>query len=473
MNFPIENMLNHPVLKQILDIIPDGILVLDINGRVIFWSNSMEKITGFNAATVINKPCRFLGFSTCFGVKGTGNIKKCEVFKGNSSGAIECFVRHKTGRDIPVIKNATPVKDDEGNIIGVIEAITDLTELETAKTKAKEAARRLQERHQLGKIIGKSSDMQTVFLGIQAAAASPASVMIQGESGTGKELVAGAIHYQSKASRKPFVIVNCSALSESLLESELFGHVKGSFTGATSDRIGRMEEADGGTLFLDEIGELSLHVQVKLLRVLQEKTIERIGESKKRKLNIRIITATHRDLYSLVKQGKFREDLYYRLKVFPIHLPPLRARKTDIPLLIKSFIDEQNCITRKQIRRLSPGAMQRLMDYDWPGNVRELKNAVEHAFVVCQTETISAGHLPLEIRDNEYRTNWVPPGSNGQVSEHPDVIKPARSMLTKEMLVSRLYDCNWNKSETARKLGVSRTAIWKRMKQWEIPLQKP
>ncbi len=473
MNLPIENMLEHPVLKQILDIIPDGIFVLDINGKVIFWSNSMEKITGLKAISVINKPCRFLEFSTCFGVKGEGNIKKCEVFKGNPSGPVECFARHKSGRDIPVIKNAIPVKDEEGKVIGVIEAITDLTELESAKTEIKEAALRLQERHKLGNIIGKSADMQTVFLAIQAAASSTASVMIQGESGTGKELVAGAIHYQSKASGKPFVTVNCSALSESLLESELFGHIKGSFTGAISDRIGRMEEADGGTLFLDEIGELNPHVQIKLLRVLQEKTIERIGESRKRQLNIRIITATHRDLYSLVRQGKFREDLYYRLKVFPIHIPPLRARKIDIPLLIKSFIDDQNCITGKQIRRLSPGAMQKLMDYDWPGNVRELKNAVEHAFVVCQTETISAGHLPVEIRDNEYRRNLVPTYFNDKITKQSDIFRPTRSMLTKEILLTRLADCHWNKSETARQLGVSRTAVWKRMKQWDIPLQKP
>ncbi len=261
MNVSFDTMLDHPVLKQLLDIIPDGIFALDINGRIIFWSNSMEQITGVSAREAMAQPCRSLGFSTCLGIRGPGDIKKCAAFHGNTCGAVECFVRHKTGRDVPVIKNAIPVKDSDNRVIGVIEAITDLSELEKAKIKMEEAARRLGERHQLDKIIGKSSEIQSVFTAILAAASSSSTVMIQGESGTGKELVAGAIHYQSRVAQGPFVIVNCSALPETLLESELFGHVKGAFTGAVADRMGRMEEADGGTLFLDEIGELSLQTQ--------------------------------------------------------------------------------------------------------------------------------------------------------------------------------------------------------------------
>ncbi len=416
------------------------------------------------------QPCRFLGFSTCLGIKGDGDIKRCAAFKGDPCGAVECFVRHKTGRDIPVIKNAIPVRDIANQVIGVIEAITDLSELETARTKVEEAARRLGERHQLDKIIGKSAEIQSVFTAILAAASSSSTVMIQGESGTGKELVAGAIHYQSPVAQGPFVIVNCSALPENLLESELFGHVKGAFTGALSDRIGRMEEADGGTLFLDEIGELTPLVQVKLLRVLQEKTIERIGESRKRQLDVRIITATHRDLYSLVRQGHFREDLYYRLKVFPIHIPPLRARKTDIPLLIKHFIDRQNLATGKQICRVAPSAMQNLLDYDWPGNVRELENAVEHAFVLCQSRTIALNHLPLEIREPGYRTTRSIPRNESRGSSVSG--EKGHPKLNRKDLINTLHDCNWNKAEAARRLGVSRTAVWKRMKQWEIPLER-
>ncbi|MCP4124710.1 MAG: sigma-54-dependent Fis family transcriptional regulator [Bacteroidetes bacterium] len=305
--------------------------------------------------------------------------------------------------------------------------------------------------------------MKSVFTAIRATAASNATILIHGESGTGKELVAGAIHYSSERSKKPFIIVNCSALSESLLESELFGHAKGAFTGASSDRIGRLEEADHGTIFLDEIGELSPLVQVKLLRVLQEKTIERLGESRTRRLDIRIITATHRELYTLVKEGKFREDLYYRLKVFPISVPPLRERKTDIPLLMRHFCDRLNTETGKNIQKVSPNAMQLLLDYGWPGNVRELENAVEHAFVLCTGRTIQPDHLPLEIRELKH---------SSPVTQYKIGVEAFRESqpLIRELLMARLHESGWNKAEAARRLGVSRTTVWKRMKQWEISL---
>jgi transcriptional regulator with GAF, ATPase, and Fis domain len=264
----------------------------------------------------------------------------------------------------------------------------------------------------------------------------------------------------------PFVAVSCSALSETLLESELFGHVKGAFTGAIRDRAGRFEEADGGTIFLDEIGEITPFIQVKLLRVLQEREIERVGESKRRKIDIRIIAATNRDLFSLVKKGNYREDLYYRLKVYPITIPPLRKRKEDIPLLAGHFIGAQNRKTGKKIEGLTQSSMGILMDYTWPGNVRELENAIEHAFVLCSGQYIDIFDLPVEIRQLAYRpglAEGTPPAKGNAI---PD------EKLSREILVEVLNECGWNKAEVGRRVGLSRTAIWKYMKKWDIPLRR-
>jgi len=307
--------------------------------------------------------------------------------------------------------------------------------------------------------------MQKVFSAIQAAASSDATILIQGESGTGKELVASAIHYNGDRSEKPLVTVTCSALSESLLESELFGHTRGAFTGAVRERIGRFEEAAGGTVFLDEIGEISPFIQVKLLRVLQEHEIERVGESKKRRIDIRIIAATNKDLYDLVRQGVFREDLYYRLKVFPIHVPPLRERREDIPLLAEHFIKQQNQKTGKSVRRISAAAMRLLMDHPWEGNVRELQNAIEHAFVLCSGEEIDLFDLPVEIRQMNY------PVGKRETLSFKDNHRGRRGRVTREKLTDLLDACDWNKAEVARRLGISRTAVWKYMKKWDVPLR--
>ncbi|NOR25515.1 MAG: PAS domain S-box protein, partial [Desulforhopalus sp.] len=324
MQLKTHEIWNRRFLSRIIDSMADGVFTMDSEGRISSWNPSMERISGYTAQEALGKSCAILHCSRCFGENCPADIQKCRIFEQEHVEVKECQLRHKDGYDVPVIKNASVVKDEEGKILGVVETVTDVSELNQARQRAEQAALRLGEIHRLDNLIGKSQAMRDVFTAIKAAADSNSTIIIQGESGTGKELVAGAIHFNSTRRDRPLVTVNCSALSESLLESELFGHAKGAYTGALRDRIGRFEETAGGTIFLDEIGELSSFIQVKLLRVLQEREIERVGESKKRKIDIRVITATHQDIYSLVREGRFREDLYYRLKVFPITIPPLR-----------------------------------------------------------------------------------------------------------------------------------------------------
>jgi PAS domain S-box-containing protein len=450
---------NNEFVRLLLESIGDGIFVLDTHGSIVAWNPAMEKITGYSLNQVKGQSCKILNFSHCFDKDCPTGMKDCGILKYGRVKPTECLLSHKNGHTLNVTKNARVIKNKQNKTIGIVEAVTDLTELQNTRLKMEEATRRLGELNHLGKIIAKSQVMQNVFTFIKASAASDTTILIQGESGTGKELVAGAIHSIGERRDRPLIIVNCSALSESLLESELFGHVKGAFTGANKDRIGRFEQADGGTIFLDEIGEITPYIQVKLLRVLQQKEIERVGESKKRKIDIRIITATNQDLKSMVDSGRFREDLYYRLKVFPIHLPPLKNRKEDIPLLTNHFIKTNNKRSQGKAKTIAKIALKALMDYTWPGNVRELANAIEHAFVLCSNPQIQLNDLPLEIRNPDSI-----PYSIKKKDSHA-------SPLTREKLIDLLHDSKWNKAEVARRVNLSRASIWKYMKKWDIPLQ--
>ena len=462
-----QEIRNNEFVKMLLESIGDGVFALDTQGRIISWNPAMEHITGYMEKEAIDKGCSILGFSQCFGKSCPNGFTECGILNKGKLGPVECFLRHKDGHAVPVIKNARVIEQENGFVNGIVEAVTDLTELNNTKLKMKEATLRLNELNSIDGIIGKSPAMKNIFASIKASAASEVAVLIQGESGTGKELVTCAVHACSERGEKPLITVNCSALSESLLESELFGHIKGAFTGAIRNRIGRFEEADGGTIFLDEIGEISPLIQIKLLRVLQQKEIERVGESIKRKINIRIIAATNQNLYELVREGRFREDLYYRLKVFPINLPPLRKRKDDIPLLINHFIDINNKNTGKQIQVVSQPAMSLFLNYAWPGNVRELENAIEHAFVLCNSDRIDVFDLPEEMRRD---------GHNDVFSESYNASKktswPGRKLVRETLLVF-LKECDWNKAEVARRVGLSRASIWKYMKKWDIPNKKP
>jgi two-component system response regulator HydG len=455
---------NQQFVRRIIDSMADGVFILDNDGRIVFWNGSMTRISGYSSAEAMGQTCGLLACSRCFGKTCPADIGKCRIFEKGTSGAKECQLQHKDGYEVSVIKHASVVKNDEGRILGVVETITDVTELNKARQRAEEASLKLGELHRLDNIIGKSREMQDVFNAVRMAAASDATVLIQGESGTGKELIAGAIHFNSDRKNNSLVIVNCSALPENLLESELFGHIKGAYTGAIHSRIGRFEEADEGTIFLDEIGELSPFIQIKLLRVLQEREIERVGESKKRKINIRIVTATHQDLRKLVSKGKFREDLFYRLNVFPIRIPPLRERAEDIPLLVSHFIQTFNDRTGKAVVDVSRDVLQTFMDYQWPGNVRELENAMEHAFVLCTRDRIEREDLPEHFRVPGVTTVPKP------IEQH-QVARRKPPMVTKEQLLELLHANAWNKAAAARALGVSHTAVWKYMKKFAIPLK--
>lgn len=316
----------------------------------------------------------------------------------------------------------------------------------------------LRERSRFHNLVGNSEQMQRVYSLIESLADVDTTTLITGESGTGKELVAEALHYMGARSHRPLVKVNCSALSENLLESELFGHVKGAFTGAMNDRTGRFQKADGGTIFLDEIGDISAKVQSNLLRVLQEKEFERVGDSRPVRIDVRVIAATNKNLQEMVKSGRFREDLYYRLKVIELSLPSLRDRREDIPLLVKHFLTQFSGKFHKEILTISAEVENIFMKYPWPGNVRELKHALEHAFVLCRQDTITADLLPLYLMAFEGAQVLSPGGREG---------------LDEQKILKALEKTGWNIARAARLLGVDRKTLYRNLQKYHISREKP
>ena len=431
----------------------EALFVVDNNGIIRFCNRAMEAMCGYTLGSIIGKHCHDI-------LDCPGDSKQdCVIQNNGEAFNIECRVKCANGTLLPVMKNGRLIFDADNLVMGWVETLTDVSALKLAQRKNALLEEEVNRGH--GGIIGKSPAMQQVFNLIDLAAASTATVLVTGETGTGKELVARSIHARSSRCNGPLVKVNCSALPESLLESELFGHVKGAFTGAIKDKPGRFELADGGTLFIDEIGDISPFIQVKLLRFMQEREFERVGESTTRKADVRIIAATNRDLRELIRNGDFREDLFYRLKVFPIHLPPLRERKEDVGPLVTHFIKQFNEQTGKHITGINHEAAIIMMDYCWPGNIRELENAIEHAFVTCRETEIGIFDLPIEIRHVELRSSTCVQRGQQTVGTFNSI-----KGLTREQLSDVLARYSGNRAQTAQALGIDRTTLWRKMKNW-------
>ncbi len=447
--------------KTVVDTIQDGIMIVDNKGTIVSANTALENITGFPRGELVGKTCHALNCDLCEVARDGRGEHWCRLFRVGSMKMRRCALIRNDGRYVHVLKNAALLRNKKGEVIGAVETVTDITEIVQKDSQIEAFRRELQSEDSFHGIIGNSAPMRRVFDLIENAALSDAPVIIFGESGTGKELVARAIHDLSPRKNKPYVKVNCAALNESLLESELFGHVKGAFTGAYRTRQGRFEAAHGGDIFLDEIGDLPLSTQVKLLRVLEEKMIERVGDNRSIPVDVRIITATNRDLKGLVENGKFREDFFFRINVIPINLPPLRERLDDIPVLAEAFFNRIKLKNDRDIKGITQEAMALLMNYPWPGNVRELKSAFEYAFVACQESFIHPYHFPPHIYNGE-----VP------VRKADKTIKIDRNEKKKRELLEALEKAGGNQSEAARILGVSRVTIWNRMKKYGITVNK-
>ena len=430
-----ELLTNARNLERILDNLKEGVIAHDLNRRIFFFNKEAENITGYLREEVLGQDCHdvfdepFCGehCSFCDSEALDGEYKEYTMTPPS-----------KNGESRRVEISVTPLRDEKGITIGVLSSFRDMTDLFCLRLKAEQLTR-------FDNIIGQDVKMLQVFQQIRDVSNYDYPVHITGETGTGKELVAAAIHTESRRGGAPFVPINCGALPEGLLESELFGHVKGAFSGAIREKKGRFQLADNGTIFLDEVAELSKPMQVKLLRFLQEGTFEKVGGEETLAVNVRVISATNKDLWQEVQYGRFRDDLYYRLNVIPIQIPPLRERKNDIPLLVEHFLKQAGELHDQKPLVMSRNGLSLLLDYSWPGNVRELQNALQFAIVQCNDRVISPSDLPLEFR---------------QKLSHRSRRGPARK-LTGDSVRSVLLRTGGNKAGAARILGVGRATLYR------------
>lgn len=448
-------------LKEIINTINDGIFLVGPDGRISMVNPALERLTGFSAEELTGKPCSVLNCDICRISRKEGRDHWCRLFDDKKEHRKRCVIIRKDGTTLPVLKNASLLMEN-GRVVVAVETLTDISELVEKDRQIEELSRRLTFEDSFHGLIGESPAMLQVYRIIEKAAESDAPVIIFGESGTGKELAARAIHELGPRHSGPYIQLNCAALNESLLESELFGHVKGAFTGALRHREGRFEAAHGGDIFLDEIGDVPLSIQVKLLRVLETKRIERVGDNRPVDVDVRIISATNRDLRSLVAEGRFREDFLFRINVLPIHLPALRERKEDIPLLAGHFLTALRERSGKDVDGFEPEAMALLTAYDWPGNVRELRSALEYAVVIADEGRIAARHLP--------------PGVQGQTAAPAggalQQIGSKESADERTELIRALIQAGGNKSEAARILGVHRGTVINRMRKYGVDMAR-
>jgi PAS domain S-box-containing protein len=437
-----EKHLTSAEIKMILNSVADGVFTVDDKFVVTSFNKAARKITGVPVDEAIGRPC-------------------CEVFRAEICEA-DCalkrtiltgkpvvnravFIVRADGKRVPISISTAVLKDERGKVLGGVETFRDLTLVEALRKEVEKS-------FSFEDIISRAQRMKDIFNILPDVAVSDSTILIEGESGTGKELMAEAIHNLSKRRTKPLVVVNCGAIPDTLLESELFGYKAGAFTGANRDKPGRFTQADGGTIFLDEIGDVSPALQVRLLRVLQDRSYQPLGSNQTMTSDVRVLAATNRDLRSMVQEGKFREDLFYRIQVFRLSLPPLRDRKEDIPLLAQHFTDRLNRLKGKDIAGLSREAMESFMRHDWPGNVRELENAIEHAFILCHGGMIGLRHLPSPIRDISAPRDGIPTGLT---------LAEIEACVIKEALARN----EGRKLATAAELGIDKTTLWRKMKR--------
>ncbi len=447
-----------PYWKTIVDTLKEGLVVVNPEGTIVAVNPAAETLTGYSAAELIGESCRILECTGCE-IYGLGSGERwCRLFQEGLVKAKPCRITNKDHHSVSVVKNATVLRDPQGRVIGAVETLTDISDFVRQQEEILALRKTLDLNDHYFGILGKSTLMQQLFEMIESVAKSDAPVIIYGQSGTGKEMVARAIHWAGARESRPFIKVNCAALNENLLESELFGHVKGAYTGADRNRTGRFEAAHGGSIFLDEIGDIPPSTQVKLLRVLEEKEIERVGDHTPIKVDVRVITATNKNLDELIAAGRFREDLFFRISVFPLTIPPLKDRPEDIPIIVQHFIAQHCQKSGKNITGISPEAVARLSVYVWPGNVRELRNAIEYALVLCPEGEIGVQHLPPKIVSD---STCICPSPPGPAAAHE-----------REQLVRALRQAGGNQSAAARLLSVSRVTVWKRMKKHRVDLTR-
>jgi len=437
----------------------EGTFTIDNNWNITSFNRSAETITGYQKTEAIGRKCwDIFNSKRC----RNGCHMELTMSEGKSAIGIELDIINKTDKMVPIKVNSAILRNNKQEIIGAVETFLDLSEL-------KNLSSHLDEKYRFQNIIGKSKELQQANQVLESVSATNSTVLITGESGTGKELAARAIHINSSRHKAPFIAVNCSAFAETLIESELFGHEAGAFTGATKTKIGRFELAQGGTLFLDEIGDLSLGIQTKLLRVLENLEFERVGGNKTIKIDTRIIAATNKDLIKEIEISKFREDLFYRINVINIHLPPLRERKDDLPLLINHFIEHFNKKFSKSIQQFSASAFELLLEYRYPGNIRELENIVEHSFILCNGSIVEVEHLPKRIResiDNKKEVQ-IEHNRNYLISKSTDYVDKI-AMAEKEVILTVLKKNNGNKRATAKELNIDSSTLWRKMKKLNI-----
>jgi PAS domain S-box-containing protein len=434
----------------ILDSIADGVFTVDRNWRITSFNRAAEIITGWSKDDAMGMSCSEV---FCSSICGRNCAIAESLYSGKPVANRSITIVSREGEKIPISISASPLTDHEGNIIGGVETFRDLTTITTLRDQ-------LNQKFTFEQIISKSAAMQRLFKIMPEIARSPSTVLILGESGTGKELIARALYNASERAEEPFVVVNCGALPETLLESELFGYKAGAFTDARKDRPGRFAAAEGGTLFLDEIGDIPPGVQVKLLRVLQEKVYEPLGSNEPVKANVRIITATNRDLQVLVNEGTFRDDLFYRLNVVKIQLPPLRERKEDVPLLIDHFTKKYSAEQGKDIVGISSAALNLLMRYDFPGNIRELENIIEYSFILCEGGYIQPEHLPEPFTPESGR---VDPSGNA-TGEGAQTLEE----VEKQAIYLSLERNKWKRMATCRELGISKDTLRRKIERYKL-----